>query len=77
MDNVTLFPNPTANGTFVVKGIENAEKIEVFSTLGESVYTAAINGNITTIDLGEMKGLYLVRLYGSNGVATTRRVILK
>lgn len=77
LDNVTLFPNPTANGTFVVKGIENAEKIEVFSTLGESVYTAAINGNITTVDLGEMKGLYLVRLYGSNGVATTRRVILK
>ena len=77
LDNVTLFPNPTANGTFVVKGIENAEKIDVFSTLGESVYTAAINGNITTVDLGDMKGLYLVRLYGSNGVATTRRVILK
>ncbi len=77
LDNVTLFPNPTANGTFVVKGIESAEKIEVFSTLGESVYAAHISGNITTVDLGEMKGLYLVRLYGSNGVATTRRVILK
>ncbi len=77
MDNVKLFPNPTANGTFVVKGIENTQKIEVFSTLGESVYIAEINGNITTVDLGEMKGLYLVRLYGSNGVATTRRVILK
>ncbi|MGB1517666.1 MAG: T9SS type A sorting domain-containing protein [Crocinitomicaceae bacterium] len=60
-----------------MKGIENTQKIEVFSTLGESVYIAEINGNITTVDLGEMKGLYLVRLYGSNGVATTRRVILK
>ena len=61
----------------LVKGTENTEKVEVFSTLGESVYAAELNGNNTIVDLGEMKGLYLVRLYGSNGVATTRRVILK
>jgi hypothetical protein len=77
LDNVTLYPNPTENGTFVVNGIENVETIEVFSTLGESVYTTAIAGNETMIDLGDMKGLYLVRLYGSNGITTTRRVILK
>lgn len=77
LENVTVYPNPTANGSFVVKGIKNAEKIEVFSTLGESVYASEINGNIVTVDLGDIKGLYLIRVYGANSEVTTRRVILK
>lgn len=77
LDNVTLYPNPTATGSFVIKGIKNAESIVVFNTLGELVYESNVNGNVTLVDLGALKGLYLVRVYGSNGESTTRRVILK
>ena len=76
-NEVIIYPNPTTNGSFVVKGIDNADKIEVFNVLGESKYSARINGNIITVDLEDMKGIYLVRLSGPNGIVATRRAILK
>jgi len=76
-DEVVIYPNPTSNGSFVVKGIDNADKIEVFNVLGKLKYSAMINGTIITVELEDMKGIYLVRLSGPNGIVATRRAILK
>lgn len=77
MDNIVLYPNPTVNGSFVVKGTSNAASIVVFNTLGGKVFESKVNSNMTVVDLGDMKGLYLVRVYSANGESTTKRVILK
>jgi hypothetical protein len=76
-NEVIIYPNPTTNGSFVVKEIDNADKIEVFNVLGELKYSAMIKGNIITVELEDMKGIYLVRLSGPNGIVATRRAILK
>jgi len=76
-DEVVIYPNPTSNGSFVVKGIDNADKIEVFNVLGKLKYSATINRDIITVELEDMKGIYVVRLSGPNGIVATRRAILK
>ena len=76
-DEVVIYPNPTTNGSFVVKGIDNADKIEVFNVLGKLKYSATINRDIITVELEDMKGIYVVRLSGPNGIVATRRAILK
>ena len=76
-NEVIIYPNPTTNGSFVVKGIDNADKIEVFNVLGKLKYSATINRDIITVELEDMKGIYVVRLSGPNGIVATRRAILK
>lgn len=75
--NVSIFPNPS-NGTFLVKGIENFESLEVINSLGQNVQT--INKNtksVVKLTMNNRRGLYFVKLTGTDGTVVTKRVIIK
>jgi hypothetical protein len=68
--NISLYPNPASS----ILTIESDEKIiqtQIFNMLGEMVQTETMN----SFFINELsKGVYLIKIYTSNGVVTNRFV---
>lgn len=78
MDNVSIYPNPSANGVIYVRGASVVASVEVYDALGQVIATAENGANtVMTIDLSGNKGVYLVKMISVDGSTTTKRVILK
>ena len=74
---VSVYPNPS-NGIVFVKNTLNIKEIQVINPLGQQVQTVDnISKSIVSIDLGSMKGVYLLRLIDGSGNQTIKRVIIK
>ena len=66
--SVTVYPNPS-NGVFVVEG-QGIERIEVYNTLGQCLYTEKSADSILHINLQDYAdGVYLLRVITNNGVS--------
>ncbi len=69
-----LYPNPTT-GQFTVEGA-NVTKVEVYNLVGQKICEA--EGKTVNIDATEWnKGIYLVNIIEENGVATTKKLMVK
>ena len=75
--NLSIYPNPSANGEFNFSSDKNIVSVEVYSAVGQKVYSSENNSGIESITIGNKPGVYLVNLRSSNGVVTSRRVIVK
>ncbi|WP_107037997.1 lamin tail domain-containing protein [Brumimicrobium mesophilum] len=75
--NLSIYPNPSTNGEFNFTSDNNIVSVEVFSAVGQKVFSKENNAGINTISVGNQPGVYLVNLKTSNGVVTSRRVIVK
>lgn len=74
--SVSISPNPS-KGLFTISNINNYSKIQVINSLGQEVYSLDNSGQTSvSIDLSQRRGLYFVKLSGSEGTVT-RRVIIK
>jgi hypothetical protein len=74
-DAISIFPNPN-NGVFTVKVTENEAKIEIFSIIGENVYTSKVVKGNNTIDLSNLAaGSYIVKI-NNGGKATAKRIVI-
>lgn len=74
---LTVYPNPT-NGIVYVKGAALISKIQVYNSLGQIITTLDNNSKqVLTLDLGNYKGLYLLKMTDENGSQITKRVIVK
>ena len=74
--NTVIYPNPTHdNVTIEAKGMRH---ITVVSALGQVVYDADIEADMTQMNLGQFKaGLYLVRIATENGTVVKRVTVVK
>ena len=75
--NITaIYPNPTdGNVTIQAKGMTH---ITVANSLGQVVYDADVNADMTQLNLGQFKaGLYIVRINSEVGVTTERVTVVK
>lgn len=78
MDNVSIFPNPSANGVVYVRGASIISSVEVYDALGQLITTVDNSSNtVMTIDLSGNKGVYLMKMTSTDGTTSTKRVILK
>ena len=60
-----------ANGAITIKG--NAEMIEVYSITGAKVMSQKVEYNTINADLH--KGIYVVKIYNGNNVATSKIIV--
>ena len=75
-ESVSVYPNPTTgNVNIVAPGINH---ITVLNTLGQMVYDANTDGNITTLDMSQHQaGVYMVRVTTANGESVKRISVVK
>ena len=74
---LSIFPNPTS-GIVYLKGASMVEKVLVYNALGQLVESVNNNSkSVLSIDLGAMKGLYLLKITDASGEQITKRVIVK
>ncbi len=76
IDGFKLYPNPVTNGKVFISTNENAaKKILIFDVLGTQVLETTILGN--ELNLSDLDaGVYVLRVYEQNKVAT-RKLIIK
>lgn len=76
IEGFTLYPNPTINGKIFISTAQNAPKtVHIFDVLGTQVLQATILGkevNVSSLD----KGVYILRVFEKDKVAT-RKLIIK
>ena len=74
---LSVFPNPTS-GLVYINGASDVEEIKVYNSLGQMVEHVKNKSKATmTMDLGPLKGVYLMRIEQENGEMITKRVIVK
>jgi hypothetical protein len=67
----------TCNNQIIVTGIE-LQHLEIFNTIGQSVYYTKMNGNYSCTDINELpKGTYLVKATSKNKIKTIKFIITK
>ncbi len=73
---VNLYPNPTSgNVTIQAAGMN---RITVVSTLGQVVYDAEIENDMTTLNMGQFTaGIYTVRIATATGMSVKRVTVVK
>lgn len=74
---LSIFPNPSTNGEFNFSADNNIVSVEVYSAVGQKVFSKESKSGIQSITIGDNPGVYLVNLEMANGVVTSRRVIVK
>ncbi len=75
-DEVNLYPNPTSgNVTIQATGMN---RITVVNALGQVVYDAEIENDMTTLNMGQFtSGVYMVRIATATGVSVKRVTVVK
>lgn len=73
---VSLFPNPTKD-SFTIEG-EDLQKVMVYNTVGQMVYSGSCQGNSAVINLSDVEsGLYMVRVITANGETTKKLSVIR
>lgn len=72
--NLLMFPNPTT-GSVHVNSDEVISKVEVYQLSGELALEQSANTTSLEMDLSALNtGMYLVKVYGTNGAVSVKRV---
>ena len=71
-----LYPNPTS-GNVTIQAV-GMNRITVVSALGQVVYDAEIENDMTTLNIGQFtSGVYMVRIATATGVSVKRVTVVK
>jgi len=74
-DLVQIFPNPTEN-KFVIQGITDLQKIEIFSISGIEVYSFEKQDN--EVDVSKLgNGIYVLRIFTNESIISKKLIINK
>lgn len=67
-NEIIVYPNPSADGKFIINSTRKINSIEIYNVLGEKVYKSLMTNAPMTIDLSsQSKGVYFVRLLTDDG----------
>ena len=73
---IVVYPNPTANGEFEIRGLEDGAIVTVHSLLGVKLMEKTVKGNSLKLNLANTWGTVQVSI-SQNGETTMHKVILK
>ena len=69
-----IYPNPTSN-IINIKGVALGSKVQIYDALGRKVLSSKIDIN-NTMDVSELKGIYLVNIL-SQEKRITKIIVIK
>lgn len=73
---VSVYPNPSSGIITLQFASEEKKQVDIVNSMGSSIYSAEITGDLKKIDLSEFsKGVYFVKIKGS-GLSGTYKLIL-
>jgi len=74
-NSISIFPNPVSS-TLFLNNIEGTQMIRISNILGETIQSAKVLGNFTTINVSKLSdGVYFISLIDANGVINTKKFI--
>jgi hypothetical protein len=74
---ITVSPNP-GQGAFTVKSEGmHMQKIDIYDILGKKVYSSRIEHGEIKVSLDVPAGVYMVKVSGTGGEVTTRKIIVQ
>jgi len=71
--NYEIVPNPTSDGYFSIKGIDEFESIDIFNASGQNI-SNGLNSS-SQFCLPDEQGLYMVRIRDSKGLYSIQKVL--
>ncbi|MCH3924376.1 MAG: T9SS type A sorting domain-containing protein [Bacteroidales bacterium] len=73
--STTIYPNPATNNV-MVSSLARINKIEMYNTLGQNVYSNKVNANGVNVNVSNLKqGTYIVKVYTNNSVVTKKLTV--
>lgn len=69
-----IYPNPASN-IITIKGVSVDTQVEIYDTIGRKVLSSKINANNSTIEVSELKGIYMVNIFSQEKKRTKILVI--
>lgn len=70
---LTVYPNPSDNGTLRIESSESIAQVEVLNLMGQRLQLTPLSHNELT--LPQESGLYVLRISGKKGSVWTRKVL--
>ena len=75
--SVTIYPNPSSDGIVHIKLTNHFNEVKVYNALAQEIVSLSNLNSVNTIDLGDQKGFFIINLIESNGLITSKRLIIK
>ncbi len=76
IEGLKMYPNPIQD-MLTISAKDNLTSVEVYNSLGQKVYTKALNSNVQKLDLSNLsQGSYAVKI-ATKSTVTTRRIVKK
>jgi hypothetical protein len=76
VEDISVYPNPAQDQVTVAA--DEMLRVSLINTLGQIVYDAPAEGNVTSINLSDVEaGLYLIRINTVNGVSVRQLSVVK
>jgi len=76
----SVYPNP-AKSMITIKGVDGFKKVELIDLLGRLIVIEEFNGNMDYYELNlsdqNLKGLYLLNIYGVKGKISSRKIVFE
>ena len=73
---LSVYPNPS-KGEFFIKHDGQISSVIILNALGQKIHSMDLNNHLTTINIGNKKGLYFLKFKTNKETYSTRRVIIK
>ena len=73
---LSVYPNPS-KGEFFIKHDGQINSVIILNALGQKIHSMDLNNHLTSINIGNKKGLYFLKFKTNKETYSTRRVIIK
>jgi len=80
VNNAFFYPNPTANGWFMVKGTEVIESVNIMNVIGQSVafiQNPAKRGDMRISTQELTKGIYMIQINFADNSSLVKKIIIE
>jgi len=78
--NLSVYPNPVTNGSFVISSEIAIREVEIYSMIGQCVYSQNYKNGATRIGVNALhltKGVYMVKVTAGDKSTAARKIVVQ